>query len=273
MLFGSSASALSRRAVLRAGGCGLAAMVIGTRAAAGETVVREDLSAVFGEMGLVGAFAAYDVAADRLTLVNAKRAAVRCVPASTFKIPNSLIALEIGAVKDADEVFRYDGKPRRIKAWEKDMTLREAMAASNVPVYQEIARRVGLERYNDWLARLDYGNRQPGTVVDQFWLEGPLEISAIEQTRFLAKLAQGRLPVSDRSHAIVKDIIRLEDKGVRVLFGKTGWSGKVGWWAGWVEQRNRITTFALNIDMAGIEDAPKRIVLGKALLARLGVYE
>jgi beta-lactamase class D len=253
-------------------GGGLVAMSIGTGASAGETVAREDLAAVFHEMGLVGTFAALDVAAERLTLVNVERAKVRFVPASTFKIPNTLIALETGALRDADEMFRYDGKPRAVKAWDRDMTLREAIAASNVPVYQELARRIGLATYRIWLDRLDYGNRDPGMALERFWLDGPLAISAIEQARFLGLLAQGLLAASARSHAIVRDIIRIEEKDGRVLFAKTGWSSKIGWWTGWVEHGDRITTFALNIDMAAAEEGSKRFVLAMELLARLGAY-
>jgi beta-lactamase class D len=268
----SIAWAPSRREVLWAGGGGVVALAIGAGASARETVAREDLAAVFQQMGIVGTFAALDVAADRLVLVNAERASIRFVPASTFKIPNTLIALETGVVKDAGEVFRYDGKPRAVKAWERDMSLREAIAVSNVPIYQELARRIGLAQYRVWLDRLDYGNRETGTALERFWLDGPLAISAVEQARFLALLARGRLPASARAHAIVRDIIRIEEKEGRVLFAKTGWSGKIGWWTGWVERGDRITTFALNIDMTAAAEAPKRIDLGKALLARLGVY-
>jgi beta-lactamase class D len=266
------ARAPSRREVLSAGAGGLLAVSIGAAASAGETVAREELAEVFQQMGLVGTFAALDVAADRLTLVNAARAKVRFVPASTFKIPNTLIALETGALKGPDEVFRYDGKPRPVKAWERDMTLREAIAVSNVPVYQELARRIGLAKYRVWLDRLDYGNREAGMALERFWLDGPLAISAVEQVRFLVAMAQGRLPASARSHAIVRDIIRIEERGGRVLFAKTGWSGKIGWWTGWIEHGDRVTTFALNIDMATAAEAPKRVELGKALFTRLNVY-
>jgi beta-lactamase class D len=244
---------LSRRDVL-ALGCGLAATPAGARAVrARETIRLGDAEDVFAQAGVSGTFAAYDAGADRLIVLNAARAEARFVPASTFKIPNSLIALEVGAVKDADEVFRYDGKPRAVAAWQKDMTLREAIAVSNVPVYQEIARRVGLETYRTWLSRLDYGNHETGEIVDRFWLDGPLAISATEQALFLAGLAEGRVPVSERTRAIVRDIIRIEAKDDRTLFAKTGWNGQLGWWAGWVEHGARKTAFALNMDMARIE--------------------
>jgi beta-lactamase class D len=266
-------SGLSRRDVLGVASCTLAAVLGGAgRVSASEIIRLGDAEDVFARQQISGTFAAYDAGADRLILLNAERAGTRFIPASTFKIPNSLIALEVGAVKDADEVFRYDGKPRRMAAWQKDMTLHEAMTTSNVPVYQEIARRVGLEAYRDWLAKLDYGNRETGKVVDRFWLEGPLAISAIEQARFLARLADGALSMSARSQGIVRDIIRIEEKDGRALFAKTGWDGKIGWWAGWVEQGRRKTAFALNMDMSRIEDAPKRINLGKELLTNIGIY-
>jgi beta-lactamase class D len=265
----------SRREILQTGTACLAALsveIAPSVARAAETIAREDLATAFESVGVAGAFVACDAATSRFTLVNAARAEVRYLPASTFKIPNSLIGLEVGAIKGADEMFPYDGKPRRVKAWERDMTLREAINASNVPVYQTIARRVGLANYRDWLVRLDYGNHQPGNVVDTFWLEGPLLISATEQARFLARMALGILPLSKRSIAIVRDMIRIEEKDGRTLFAKTGWDGKIGWWVGWVEEGSRATPFALNMDMTAVEEAPKRIALGKELLGRLGVY-
>jgi beta-lactamase class D len=74
------------------------------------------------------------------------------VPASTFKIPNSIIALETGVVKDA--IILHGGKPQPFREWKKDMSMREAIALSAVPIYQELARRIGLDRYHEWLLRL-----------------------------------------------------------------------------------------------------------------------
>ena len=245
-------------------------------AIAGGTEKTEGINGIFQEHGVTGTFVLNDPAAGVEFAVNSGRSAQRYVPASTFKITNSLIALETGVVKDENEVIPYGGKPQPIKAWERDMPMREAIAMSNVPVYQEIARRVGLARYREWLARLEYGNAQTGDVVDRFWLDGPLEISAIEQTHFLAALAQQKLPLSARSQMIVRDILRLETNDGRTLYGKTGWqfsrTPQLGWWVGWIERDGSPVTFALNMDMGSDADAPKRIVIGKAMLNRLGVY-
>jgi len=240
---------------------------------ASEPILRDDLNVIFERHDAIGAFAHYDVAADRLTLVNAVRAAKPFVPASTFKIANSLIALETGAVRDENEVIPYGGKPQRIKAWERDMSMREAIVVSNVPVYQEIARRVGLDRYAEWLERLNYGTRQTGSDVENFWLEGPLEISTTEQVKFLALLAEGKLNASRSSQDTVRNLLLLEDRNGVKLYGKTGWQPPVGWWVGWVEKEGKVFTFALNMDLTEAADAPKRITIGKALLHHLGVYE
>jgi beta-lactamase class D len=242
---------------------------------AADTEERADLKQLFETQGVAGTFVLYDPVAGRTITVDADRAARRYVPASTFKIANSLIALETGVVKDESEIIPYGGKPQPFKAWEKDMSMREAIAASSVPIYQEIARRVGLERYHDWLERLEYGNRRTDTALETFWLDGPLEISAVEQARFVAALAQQKLPASSRSQSLVRDILRLESSGERTLYGKTGWRGtstpQLGWWTGWVERGKRPVAFALNIDMASSDDARKRVAVGKALLSKLEV--
>lgn len=231
---------------------------------------------LFEAAGMKGTFVLYDVQRQGYVGHDRARAQTRFVPASTYKVAHSLIGLSTGAVKSADEVLPYGGKPQRFKAWEHDMSLREAIRASNVPVYQELARRIGLQRMRANLARMDYGNGEVGQVVDNFWLVGPLEISALEQTRFLARLAQGELPFPEQVQATVRDMTLMEHGQDWELHGKTGWcfdcTPELGWWVGWVKRDERLYTFALNIDMPGGEaDIGKRVELGKAALKALGV--
>jgi beta-lactamase class D len=240
-----------------------------------EVEVRPDLEAVFDSAGIDGTFVLYDPAEGRLTVAKRLRAETRFVPASTYKLPHALIALETGAVADVDEVVPYGGQPQPFAAWERDMSVRQAVPASSVPVFQEVARRVGPERMQGWLDRLEYGNRDIGTVQDRFWLDGPLEISAIEQARFLAELAAGTLPAGAEAQAAVREVALLEAGEGHTLYGKTGWafdvSPQVGWWVGWVEgEDGAIHAFALNLEMRSADDAPRRIELGRELLRRLG---
>lgn len=229
---------------------------------------------VFKDAGLNGTFIVYDVSADRYTYHDRKRAETRFIPASTFKIANSLIGLEVGSAANVDEVLPYGGKPQRRKEWEKDMSLRDAIKVSNVPVYQELARRTGLQRMREQLKRIGYGNQQPGTVVDMFWLVGPLKISALEQTRFLARLAQDRLSFSKEAMAAVRDITLVEQTDTYELHAKTGRTGAphdLGWWVGWVRKDGKIYTFALNADIRKEEDGDQRIPVARASLKALGL--
>lgn len=233
------------------------------------------VSQLFDRAGVQGTFVLYDVTAQRLTGHNPDRADTRFIPASTFKIPNTLIGLSVGAVENVDEVLPYGGKPQPFKVWEKDMGLREAITLSNVPIYQELARRTGLERMRDGVSRMDYGSGEIGTVVDDFWLVGPLEISAIEQARFLAKLARDELPFPKNFQQSVRQIVLLEQNDGWALYGKTGWVNApnpgIGWWVGWVQKDGHVYAFALNMDIQQASDASKRVELGKASLRALGV--
>ncbi len=204
---------------------------------------------LFGAAGVKGTFVLYDVQRQRYVGHDRERAETRFVPASTYKVANSLIGLSTGAVRSADEVLPYGGKPQRFKAWEHDMSLREAIKASNVPVYQELARRIGLERMRANVSRLGYGNAEIGQVVDNFWLVGPLKISAMEQTHFLLRLAQGELPFPAPVQSTVRAMTLLESGPGWELHGKTGWcfdcTPELGWWVGWVKRNERLYGFAL----------------------------
>jgi beta-lactamase class D len=219
-------------------------------------------------------FVLMDVTSGELTVSNAARAQRRYVPASTFKIPNTLISLDAGVVRDIDEVIPYGGKPQRFKAWEHDMPLREAMPISAVPIYQELARRVGLARMAAAVTTLNYGNNQIGDVVDKFWLVGPLEISAIEQARFLARLVQYQLPVSPRAVNAVEEITQQEKSDDAEVHYKTGWQGPEGaqtaWLIGWVRRGDGVSTFAFNFKMFTLSDGPKRWQITRKCLVALG---
>ena len=234
-----------------------------------------EIEGLFRDAEVTGTFVLLDAATDSFSGYNQSRAKTRFVPASTFKIPNSLIGLSVGAVESVDEVLPYGGQPQVIKAWEKDMGLREAIIASNVPVYQELARRIGTESMRKNLASLDFGNNDIGASVDRFWLDGPLEISAIEQTEFLLRLARNQLPISAELQSAVREIVLLEQGEGWKLYGKTGWENApepgIGWWVGWVEKENSLFTFAMNMDIHQPSDAGKRVQLGMASLKALGV--
>ena len=77
------------------------------------------------------------------------------LPASTFKIPNSIIALETGVVENDSTLFEWDGIERSIKNWNQDLLFREAFHFSCVPCYQKVAREISEKRMNVYLNKLE----------------------------------------------------------------------------------------------------------------------
>lgn len=240
--------------------------------------IEEDsnIGLLFEKEDVKGTFILYDQQKSIFVEYNKERSRKRYVPASTFKIVNSLIGLATGSVKTVDEPIPYTGPKNPIIAtWKNDMGIKNAIALSNVPIYQELARRIGLIQMNKYLKMLHYGNESIGDKVDYFWLNGPLKISALEQVLFLKGLVQETLPVPKNIQKNVKDILLLEHGSNWKLYGKTGWqnypSSGIGWFVGWLEKSDNIYIFALNMDMIDVSDAPKRINLTKACLSTLGL--
>lgn len=243
-----------------------------------QTVVEEPgLEPFFTQRGVDGCFVVLDSKKDTLHLYNPERAKVRFRPASTFKIPNALIGLDVGAVRDLDEVLPYGGTKEWMKTWEKDMNLRDAMKISNVAVFHQLAKRIGLERMQHKLTAFQYGNAQAGKDIEtRFWLDGPLEISALEQVDFLHRLVSGKVPVKAQALESVKTLIMYEKRPGAAIYGKTGWLGskgtQVGWWVGWVEKEGQSYPFALNARIKSLEDAKHRIPIALDCLTKLGLW-
>jgi beta-lactamase class D len=172
--------------------------------------------------GANGAFVLYDLNNNRYIRYNPERCAQGFIPASTFKIINSLIGLETGVIPDENYVIKWNGTPYEVPAWNQDHTLKSAIKNSVVWYYQELARRGGKEKMQQYVDAVGYGNKDISGKIDTFWLEGGLRISADEQVEFLKRLYQDKLPFSPRSMKIVKEILVLEKTESYQLSGKTG---------------------------------------------------
>lgn len=173
---------------------------------------------------------------------NKERCTQRFVPASTFKIFNSLVALETAVAPDERLVIKYDST-KAINSepeWQKDMDMREAMKVSCVWYYQEIARRIGPARMQHYIDTVKYGNMNISGAIDMFWLNDTLKISADEQAGFVKRLYFAELPFSERSQRIVKNIMLREETPNYKLYYKTGTgqlNGKYIYWVtGFVER-------------------------------------
>jgi beta-lactamase class D len=242
-----------------------------------KSVIREDLAKHFSDEGTVGTFVGYLVDDYTVIASDKDRSGEAKLPASTFKIPNSLIALETGVVEDPDkDVFKWDGVKRSFEAWNKDHTMRTAIAASAVPVYQEIARRIGQERMQKYVDLFEYGNRNIGGGIDQFWLTGELRIDPVQQVDFVDRLRRGTLPISERSQDLVRDILPVTKSGDSLIRAKSGLLGaeigkpSLGWMVGWAEKGSHQTVFALNMDCREPRHIADRMTLAQACLRDIG---
>lgn len=251
---------------------------------------RPEWGRAFEAAGGRGVFVLYHPATGLTERSDAERAAVRYLPASTFKLYNALVALDAGAVTDVDSTYVWDGVERSVPAWNRDHSLRTGMAASTVWLYQRVAERVGRERFESAFAREPYGNGVMGDTLTQFWLDASLRISADEQVGFVDRLRTGRTAFSDAAEAAVRGIVPVlvERPGARLL-GKTGWGGfdgapgvrtQLGWVVGWVERPEAVggdVVFALNVEPlpgaagAGFEMAPARLAIATAILEGEGI--
>jgi len=195
------------------------------------------------------------------------RAKKRFSPASTFKIPHTLFALDAGAVRDEFQIFKWDGVQRSFAGHNQDQNLRSAMRNSTVWVYEGFARAIGEANARRYLESIDYGAADPTTFKGNYWLDGTLRISAFEQIAFLKKLYRNELPFRIEHQRLVKDLIITEAGRDWILRAKTGWEGGMGWWVGWVEWPTGPVFFALNIDTSNrMDDLFKREAIARAIL-------
>ncbi len=201
---------------------------------------------------------------------NPERARQRMQPASTFKIPHALFALDAGVVEDEFQIFPWDGVERDFAVHNQDQDLRSSMRNSAVWVYELFGAQLGEEKARQYLTRIGYGNVDPGGDTSTYWIDGNLQISAHEQIDFLEQLYWNQLPFKEADQRLVKDIMIVEAGRDWILRAKTGWQGTFGWWVGWVEWPSGPVFFALNIDTPDkLDDLYKREAITRSILQKI----
>ncbi|MGL5084083.1 MAG: class D beta-lactamase [Microcoleaceae cyanobacterium] len=237
-----------------------------------------DFAPHFRELGIEGSILIYDSNSDRVFQHNPSRNTTAFLPASTFKILNSLIALETGVISDEIAVLTWDGIQRKLPAWNRDLNMREAIKLSAYWFYQVLARRVGHNRMQKWVTQVGYGNQKIGSQadIDKFWLRGELRITPEQQIQFLRRFYKNDLPFQARSLSIVKDIMVLEKTPDYTIRGKTGWVGfddgvkpQIGWLVGYLEKGKDVYFFATNIEILNEKDASARMEVTRRCLKDL----
>lgn len=237
--------------------------------------IQADFDTLISEANLVGSILLFDFQKEKYYSNDFEWAKVERSPASTFKIPNTIIGLETGVLEGDSSFFKWDKEPRARKSWEKDMYLGEAFKESCVPCYQEIARSIGYDRMRQYLSRFNYGDMVfTPKNIDRFWLEEPSKISQYQQIDFLERFYHDGLGVSEHATNVTKEIMLIEQTKKYSLSGKTGWSTLEdkdnGWFVGYVLRGQKIYFFATNVNPKKGSDinvfAKKRVDVTRAAL-------
>ena len=85
--------------------------------------------------------------------------AVKTSPASTFKIPHALIALETGVVPSPLEIVNWDETLQPFREWERGHSLDSAVKWSVVWFFQRTAEWIGRQRMLEYFEKLGHADR------------------------------------------------------------------------------------------------------------------
>jgi beta-lactamase class D len=232
----------------------------------------------FTKYKLEGCFMLFDNGQGTFKVYNIDRAKQRFTPASTFKIFNSLVGLQTGAIRDTNMVIPWDSIPRENAEWNKDLSMAQAFRASSVPYFQEVARRIGKDTMQHWLDSVQYGNRKISRV-DSFWLDNSLQISPDEELGLVKQLYFNQLPFQRRAQELVSAIMLQESTPKYKLAYKTGWGvagpKRIGWMVGWIEENRHPSFFVLNFETedAGLDIPAVRLELLRSILSEEGFFK
>ncbi|MCA0397189.1 MAG: class D beta-lactamase [Bacteroidetes bacterium] len=245
---------------------------------------RTDLNKFFTDQQVVGVFGLFDNGQGSFIVSDKHRFRDSAwLPASTFKIVNSLIGLETGTVKDDSTVIKWDGVVRPMAEWNQDLSMYRAFRLSAVPWYQELARRIGQPVMQHWIDTLGYGKGYGKTKIDKidtFWLDNSFKVSPDEQLGLVKRLYFSQLPFQHRTQEIVCDMMLMEDNANYKLAYKTGWGraengSSIAWIIGWVEENKHPYFFVQQFTSTDPKlDIPAvRLALLKKNLSSLGFLE
>lgn len=251
--------------------------------------IDNSLKKYFDEHDVQGTFALYNNATDKFTVYNLPRYRDSLyLPASTFKIVNSLVGLQYGIITSDSMIIKWDSVERSVSDWNRDLTMYEAFRVSAVPYYQEVARRIGKDTMQMVLDSLGYAGGKKDTTyiirsaIDTFWLDNSLKVTPDDQLGLVRKLYFNQLPFFRSYQESVKRAMLFENNANYKLSYKTGWGSindpsfrHIGWVVGWIEENNHPYFFVLNLESSekDFDMVDVRMKILKGILKELGFLE
>lgn len=219
----------------------------------------DSLKKYFDEHQVDGTFAMLDNGTNEFKVYNLTRFRDSSyLPASTFKIINSLIGLQTGKIINDSMIINWDGIDRGRSECNRDMNMYDAFRISCPPWYMELARRIGKDTMQTWLDSLGYGKKESGQFkiqenLDTFWLDNSVKLTPDEQLGLVKKLYFNQLPFHRVNQEIVKNAMLFENNANYKLSYKTGWGttengNQLGWIIGWIEENRHPYFFVMNIE-------------------------
>lgn len=239
----------------------------------------------FDENKVDGCFGMFDNGHGNFKIYNLPRYRDSAyLPASTFKIVNSLIGIETGRVKDDSTIIPWNGIPVNRNECNRDLSMNSAFRVSCPNWYQQLARIIGKDTMQRWIDTLGYGHRygrfEIKNNLDTFWLDNSAKITADEQLGLLKKLYFDQLPFQARTQGIVRRMMLMESNSNYSLSYKTGWGytdkgHALGWIVGWIEENNHPYFFVLQIEHPdrNFNIGPVRLTILKNILKEYGFME
>lgn len=232
---------------------------------------------IFRSCKVDGSVSLYSLSEKNWHFTDSIDAAKPSLPASTFKIINTLIALQERIISSVNDTIQFNNREVdtskygfRPKTY-RNVTVTEAFKESIVWAYMDLAKNISPSTYLKYLDKIEYGNSKFEIDRNDFWNFGEFEVTPIQQINFLIKLYKLELPFDKNYQVEVKNMLFEGSNNGYKIYGKTGWTRSdsmyIGWWVGFMENDKDTVFFVtrikrpIAIDSKGFGDCRKEITL------------
>ena len=188
----------------------------------------------------------------------------RYSPASSFKIPLSLMGFDSGILHDESNPSwpckkEYD---YYINSCKGDHNPRTWMRDSCLWYSRVFTQELGFEKFKKYVTAFNYGNmdlagdKGQNNGLTHAWISSSLKISPEEQVDFLQRVLDQKFPLRKSSYETTEKIMFIQELSAGwKLYGKTGngalqksdgtkTDGQQGWFVGYIKKGQRSIVFA-----------------------------
>jgi bla regulator protein BlaR1 len=247
-----------------------------THSFSNNNVEYKDYSSLFDEFS--GSFVLFDSRMKKYTIYNREESTTRFAPASTYKIFSALFALESKIITRDNSEMTWDGTLYPFEEWKQDQDLFSAMESSTTWYFQNLDQQIGKKKLQNYYEQINYGNGDLSGDITNYWLDGSLKISPVEQVDILKKFYNNEFAFEQSTIQTVKDSLFLEESNGNRLSGKTGTidingENVDGWFVGYVETVDNTFFFAVHIEGEKHSGGSSAAKLALSILEKEGIYQ